>query len=265
MTKTVYDNSSLSFRTRRYDILLDKNYREVINLLSALPILFYLNVLKTEEILQFWSTKFSTCVAHEVNAAFEFGRTYQKIKCRDRRSIQRTMGSEQISAPLPTKSNRSLCAQQPRGRGKMLARKTRDCKFFFLFFFFFGTQSAPISRRLAITKGGSIFNAATIYNQSSYIFRSRDHCVLFIKTKFQWNFPERKIKGRKNAIFAEIFARHARIFKHFHGIMKFHFEIIAIGLRASMRNVIWKFSNRHRPFLFADCTQIFNNIWNSPY
>ena len=41
---------------------LSRNYCEVINLLFGLPGL-YLSILKTEEILQFWDRKFSTCVA----------------------------------------------------------------------------------------------------------------------------------------------------------------------------------------------------------
>ena len=41
--QTVYNNSSISFRTRRYDIVGQKNYRElVINLLFVSPILFLL-------------------------------------------------------------------------------------------------------------------------------------------------------------------------------------------------------------------------------
>ena len=35
-------------------ISLNRNYQEVINLLFALPFGLYLNVLKTEKILQFW-------------------------------------------------------------------------------------------------------------------------------------------------------------------------------------------------------------------
>ena len=47
---------------------LDKNYLlPVVNLLFALPILFYLNIVKTEKILQFWNKKFSTSVAQEIN------------------------------------------------------------------------------------------------------------------------------------------------------------------------------------------------------
>ena len=66
--RTVHNNSSLSYRTRRYDIIwisMDRNYREVINLLFASPILFYLNILKTGKILQHWdkTRKCSTCVA----------------------------------------------------------------------------------------------------------------------------------------------------------------------------------------------------------
>ena len=34
-------------------ISLDRNDRELINLLLSLPILFYLNIVKTEETLQF--------------------------------------------------------------------------------------------------------------------------------------------------------------------------------------------------------------------
>ena len=37
-------------------VLLDRNYREVINLLFVLPVL-YLDILKTEEILQFLGQK----------------------------------------------------------------------------------------------------------------------------------------------------------------------------------------------------------------
>ena len=42
---------------------LNRNYSEIINLLFVLPFGLYLNILKTEEILQFWGKKFSTCVA----------------------------------------------------------------------------------------------------------------------------------------------------------------------------------------------------------
>ena len=48
-------------------ISLDRNYREVINLLFVLPGL-YLNILKTEKILQFWDKRFSTCVARHSSA-----------------------------------------------------------------------------------------------------------------------------------------------------------------------------------------------------
>ena len=41
---------------------IDRNYREVTDLLFVLPGL-HLNILKTEEILQFWDKKSSTCVA----------------------------------------------------------------------------------------------------------------------------------------------------------------------------------------------------------
>ena len=53
-------------------ISLDRNYRDVINLLLfVLPILFYLNVFKTEKILQFWDKIFPTYVipAHEVKSS----------------------------------------------------------------------------------------------------------------------------------------------------------------------------------------------------
>ena len=44
-------------------VSLDRNYREVINLLFVLPISFYSNILKTGEILQFLGRKkFSTCL-----------------------------------------------------------------------------------------------------------------------------------------------------------------------------------------------------------
>ena len=46
-------------------VSLDRNYRDVINLLFVLPGL-YLNILKIERMLQFWDEKFSTCVAHAV-------------------------------------------------------------------------------------------------------------------------------------------------------------------------------------------------------
>ena len=53
MTKAVYNNSSLSFWTCRYDNRLDRNDWEVINLLLVLPILFYLNIPNTDKILRF--------------------------------------------------------------------------------------------------------------------------------------------------------------------------------------------------------------------
>ena len=40
-------------------ISLNRNYEEVINLLFALSFGLYLNILKTEKILQFWDKKFS--------------------------------------------------------------------------------------------------------------------------------------------------------------------------------------------------------------
>ena len=60
--RTVHDNSSFSFWTRRcHMISLDGNYWEVINLLFVLPGL-YLYTLKTEEILQFW--RLTTCAGN---------------------------------------------------------------------------------------------------------------------------------------------------------------------------------------------------------
>ena len=66
----VHNNSSLSFWTRRYDIT---GYR----LLFVLPIFFYLNIHKTEKLLQFWDKKFLTSVARHfstkgavINATF---------------------------------------------------------------------------------------------------------------------------------------------------------------------------------------------------
>ena len=65
--QTVHNNLLLSFRTRT--ISLDRNYREVINLLFALPILFYVNILKTEKMLQFRNRRRAWHVipAQEVN------------------------------------------------------------------------------------------------------------------------------------------------------------------------------------------------------
>ena len=48
-------------------ISLDRNYREVINLLFVLSEL-YLNILKTEEILQFWDKKKTRCAWHVILA-----------------------------------------------------------------------------------------------------------------------------------------------------------------------------------------------------
>ena len=39
-----------------------------MNLLFVLPLGLYLNILKTEEILQFWDERFSMCVWHVVPA-----------------------------------------------------------------------------------------------------------------------------------------------------------------------------------------------------
>ena len=47
---------------------LDRNYWVVINLLLVLPILFYLNILKTEEILQFWNKRNSRRAWHVIPA-----------------------------------------------------------------------------------------------------------------------------------------------------------------------------------------------------
>ena len=55
--QTVYNNSSLSFWTRRYDITGDGNDWEVANSLFVLPILFQLNILETKKILQFRNEK----------------------------------------------------------------------------------------------------------------------------------------------------------------------------------------------------------------
>ena len=51
-------NSSLSDLNSIGTTSLDRNYWEAINCFG-----FYLNTLKTEEMLQFWGKKFSTCVA----------------------------------------------------------------------------------------------------------------------------------------------------------------------------------------------------------
>ena len=60
MTKSYTVSSSLSFSSELVDMIsLDRNYCDVINLLFVLPGL-YLNILKTEKILQFWDKKFST-------------------------------------------------------------------------------------------------------------------------------------------------------------------------------------------------------------
>ena len=49
-------------------ISLDRNDREIINLLSVSPILFHLNILKIEKILQFWNKKFQKRAWHVIPA-----------------------------------------------------------------------------------------------------------------------------------------------------------------------------------------------------
>ena len=49
-------------------VSLDRNYWNVINLLFVLPTLFYLNILKTEEIWQFWGQKNSRRAWHVIPA-----------------------------------------------------------------------------------------------------------------------------------------------------------------------------------------------------
>ena len=57
--RTVYNNLSLSFSFELVDIIsLDRNYWDIINWLFVLPGL-YLNIVKTEKILQFW--RLTTC------------------------------------------------------------------------------------------------------------------------------------------------------------------------------------------------------------
>ena len=63
MTKPyMYNNSSIYLFEFVRMISLDRNYQGVINLLFVLPGL-YLNILKTEKILQLADKQFSTCVA----------------------------------------------------------------------------------------------------------------------------------------------------------------------------------------------------------
>ena len=75
ITSDQYNNSSLSFWTRQYD----RNYCEVINFIFVLPGL-YLNILKTEQILQFCNKKFAWHVipAQEVNFT---ARRKNKTRC----------------------------------------------------------------------------------------------------------------------------------------------------------------------------------------
>ena len=65
-------------------ISLYRNYQEVINLLFVLPFGLYLNIFRTEEILQFWGKKFSTCVARLSSArgnlaAFQMSKLYNFV------------------------------------------------------------------------------------------------------------------------------------------------------------------------------------------
>ena len=62
-----------------FSLELDRNYWEVINLLFVLAILFYLNVLETERILQFWNEKFSTCVTRNPSATKNLFLSYRHL------------------------------------------------------------------------------------------------------------------------------------------------------------------------------------------
>ena len=66
--QTVYNNSSLSFSFELVGMIsLDRNYWEVINLLSVLPGLYF-NILKTEEILEFLGQEDSRRAWHVIPA-----------------------------------------------------------------------------------------------------------------------------------------------------------------------------------------------------
>ena len=79
---TEYNNSSLSFPFELVGaISLDRNYCEVTNLLFVSPEL-YLNILKTEKILQCWDKKFSTCVGRlDVIPAQEVVKEHRNFFC----------------------------------------------------------------------------------------------------------------------------------------------------------------------------------------